>query len=635
MAEAAVDTRRETANFLHELGLTLVPAHPTEKRPLISWARYQNDDVPDELWDVWTSTAQFESCNWAVLTGRHINVVDADSDEAVNWVKTHLPHSPWRVKTARGVHFYYAANPSFPVSNSTNPDVAVDVRGQGGLVIAPGSLHASGCRYTMDVDSGFKVDWRDLPMLDASDLRKINSFNSPSPTAVTIGWHDNMIREVGHLVSTGSTDEQILSLAPTYQETGYSLEETIEEIKVAIAGARSKGWEPESDVEVPEPESETAPASSAVVAEVLPDFLEARLPKREWVYGRHYIRKYLSVTLAAGGTGKTVLACCEAVAMASGKGFMGIDVPEPLRVWMWNLEDPMSEMIRRIAGVMRHYELTSHDLGGRLYVNSGRDRPLTVAREFGGKIVVLPDVDEIIAEIQRKKIDVIVVDPFIGSHEVDENKNTAIGQVAMAWGRVAEEGNCSVEIVHHVRKGGTGGFAEPTVDDGRGASALNSAARHVRRLVRMTLAEARDSGLDTDDYWRFSREADSKDNLAPPSSDSTWRKMVSMKLENGDNVGVMEPWAWPDPWADVSLVNLKEVQRAVAGKGLRFDRRAKTWAGNVVADILDIDLAEPGVRSKVGALLNGWIETGVLIVEERRAGDRKMKKFIEVGDWVE
>ena len=47
-----------------------------------------------------------------------------------------------------------------------------------------------------------------------------------------------------------------------------------------------------------------------------------------------------------------------------------------------------------------------------------------------------------------------------------------------------------------------------------------------------------------------------------------------MKLENGDNVGVMEPWEWPDPWADVSLVNLKEVQRAVAGKGLRFDRRA-------------------------------------------------------------
>ena len=633
MAEAAVDTRRETANFLHELGLTLVPAHPTEKRPLISWARYQNDDVPDELWDVWTSTAQFESCNWAVLTGRHINVVDADSDEAVNWVKTHLPHSPWRVKTARGVHFYYAANPSFPVSNSTNPDVAVDVRGQGGLVIAPGSVHASGCRYTMDVDTGFQIDWRDLPMLDAADLRKINSFNSPSPTAVTIGWHDNMIREVGHLVSTGSTDEQILSLAPTYQETGYSLEETIEEIKVAIEGARSKGWEPEPDVEVPEPESEAAPASSAVVAEPFEMVAEDQIPPREWVWGRHYIRKFLSVTTAAGGTGKTAITLAEAVAMASGSDFMG-PTTDRRKVWIWNLEDPFWEIQRRLVGIIKHFEVKPEKIWGQLFVNSGRETPLVIARSTSLGTVPTPMVEQVITEIKKHQIDAVIVDPFISSHQVGENDNEAIDRVAKLWGEVADQGNCSIELVHHVRKGPSSGAGDATVADARGASALVDAARHVRRIVRMTPAEARDAGIDEKEFWRYSREADSKDNLAPPSTDSTWRKMVSVELENGDNVGVPEPWAWPDAFSDVTTYDLRAVQRAVADGQWREHPRSPDWVGYAVADVLEVDVEDPAKKAKVKQLLKTWISNEVLEIEEQKDDKRRVKKFVRVGEWV-
>jgi hypothetical protein len=31
------------------------------------------------------------------------------------------------------------------------------------------------------------------------------------------------------------------------------------------------------------------------------------IPRREWLYGRHYIRKYLSTTIAPGGVGKSAL----------------------------------------------------------------------------------------------------------------------------------------------------------------------------------------------------------------------------------------------------------------------------------------------------------------------------------------
>ena len=55
--------------------------------------------------------------------------------------------------------------------------------------------------------------------------------------------------------------------------------------------------------------------------------------KREWVYGRHYIRKFLSVTVAGGGTGKTALTMAEAVAMATGRNLLGVET-EKRRVWV-------------------------------------------------------------------------------------------------------------------------------------------------------------------------------------------------------------------------------------------------------------------------------------------------------------
>ena len=46
----------------------------------------------------------------------------------------------------------------------------------------------------------------------------------------------------------------------------------------------------------------------------------ASIPPRPWLYGRHLIRKQVSVTVAAGGTGKSSLTIAEAVAMTSRPG---------------------------------------------------------------------------------------------------------------------------------------------------------------------------------------------------------------------------------------------------------------------------------------------------------------------------
>jgi hypothetical protein len=47
------------------------------------------------------------------------------------------------------------------------------------------------------------------------------------------------------------------------------------------------------------------------------------IPPRAWIYGRHYIRKFVSTTVAPGGVGKTALGVVEALAITSGKPCSG------------------------------------------------------------------------------------------------------------------------------------------------------------------------------------------------------------------------------------------------------------------------------------------------------------------------
>jgi RecA-family ATPase len=64
------------------------------------------------------------------------------------------------------------------------------------------------------------------------------------------------------------------------------------------------------------------------------------------------------VDVAAGGVGKSSLKIGEAIAMASGKDFYAKGLPEgALTVWLWNLEDPLEEMERRIHATCERFNI--------------------------------------------------------------------------------------------------------------------------------------------------------------------------------------------------------------------------------------------------------------------------------------
>lgn len=354
----------------------------------------------------------------------------------------------------------------------------------------------------------------------------------------------------------------------------------------------------------------------------------ATLPRRAWLYGRHLARRYVSATVAAGGVGKSSLTLAEALAMVSGRDLFNVGLPEPLRVWMFNLEDPREELDRRIAAAVIHHGIDPAVLDGRLYVDSGREQPLCLAEETpNGAKIVMPLAEALIAEITARKIDVVRIDPFVSSHAVNENDNRAIDLVVKEWARIADKANCAIELVHHTRKQMPG--VEVNADSGRGAKALVDASRSTRVLARMTGEEGERAGVEN--HRLFFRMSEDKQNLAPPSENAVWAKLVNVHLPNGDDVGVVVPWAWPDPFENITPDDLRAVRNAIAGKGYRKDVQAKNWAGRAIAEVLGLDADDKAEKNKIKALIKTWIKTGVLIVSEGKDLKGNIRPVIEIG----
>ncbi|MGB7044276.1 MAG: AAA family ATPase, partial [Methylocella sp.] len=191
------------------------------------------------------------------------------------------------------------------------------------------------------------------------------------------------------------------------------------------------------------------------------------LPMRRWLYGKHYIRKYISATIGAGGRGKSSLDLVEAIAMTTGINLVGVPVTERLRVAYWG-EDPVDEIERRVGAILKHFKIPREKIEGWLFVDSFRNLPVRIAMLEKGAMI-FPDADAVTAAIIAQKIDVLICDPFVKTHGVSENDNGAIDLVARKFGDIADVADCSIELPRHIRKASNFGRAEVTADDGRGA----------------------------------------------------------------------------------------------------------------------------------------------------------------------
>lgn len=363
-----------------------------------------------------------------------------------------------------------------------------------------------------------------------------------------------------------------------------------------------------------------------------------QIPPRQWLYGTKFIRGFSTVFASPGGVGKTAFSFAAGVAMASGLTLLRDKPHRPLRVWLYNMEDPYDELRRRLKAALLHFDLDPDQVLPNFLMNSGKDQRgdgedgcLTIARQSeDGSILVGPDVQKLIREVKRLEIDVFWCDPMVMTHDVDESDNGAQERVMREFNRVATEGNCAIGLNHHTRKG----FIPGDQDSIRGAGATIAAARAGFTLAPMSEKDGGDMGVDPEERRFLVRIDDAKMNLAPRSDKANWVKLSSHNLGNGtadypygDNVQVVTPWDPPEA-ARLSTPTLNEIlddiDRGPGPAGLLYmaGKKSTHWAGkcfHAAAERRGVKVTDQFVST----FINDWLKNGVLVDREFKNLNRK------------
>lgn len=157
-------------------GFSVIPCHLGTKIPKIKWGKYQKQLPTESELLRWFRMPS----NAAVVTGtNNLVVIDFDDiNEYLRWslwagtdgtpAARQVLFDSYKVRTARGIHLY---------TRCTN-DVKnlhfgkIDVKGRGGLVTLPGSIHPSGAIYTEYQVGEFPI-WSELRELFPKETLKL------------------------------------------------------------------------------------------------------------------------------------------------------------------------------------------------------------------------------------------------------------------------------------------------------------------------------------------------------------------------------------------------------------------------------------------------------------------------------
>lgn len=151
MHEDTIRSPRDAAVAYARCGLSVLPWSYDEgrKKPCVKWREMQRTPWTTDDAERWWS--RNPSHNVGVITGAISNlvVVDCDNEQAIAWADANLPDTDWRVTTGRGVQLgYRAPADGSEVRNRTKiGGMELDLRGEGGYVSMPPSVHRTGARY--------------------------------------------------------------------------------------------------------------------------------------------------------------------------------------------------------------------------------------------------------------------------------------------------------------------------------------------------------------------------------------------------------------------------------------------------------------------------------------------------------
>jgi hypothetical protein len=153
---------RDLALFMASRKLRLIPIPPRTKAPIIKDWPNQGTSDPATIAGCFNADP---ASNYGIICAGLL-VIDIDPRHGGDlWLEDNEHRLPdtWRFRTGGGGwHVVFRAT-GLDIGNRTNLAPGVDIRGTGGQIVGPGSVHPDGGRYEIEAGPG-DVDLADAPV---------------------------------------------------------------------------------------------------------------------------------------------------------------------------------------------------------------------------------------------------------------------------------------------------------------------------------------------------------------------------------------------------------------------------------------------------------------------------------------
>jgi hypothetical protein len=482
----------ESARTYLQHGLVPIPVGP-DRRPLIRWESFQQEpphaDQVDEWWTRWPDA------NVGVVTGEvsGIVVLDADGPEGLESLKAlRTPATTWLSRTGRGLHQWFA-HPGVTVGNRAGVRPHLDVRGDGGYVVAPPSLYASGRRYEW-LNSPDRMTLAPLPEHVLALLTAPAAPTAASADQILQGQRNDALYRIARgLVSRGLSVRAVHGAVAEENRARCRPPLPDREVRELVEHALLQPHRPDFRGEPATAAPDPAPNEPTTIEVIDAADLVARTFNEEpaLVGGGLIVPGSLNVTSGPPKRGKSLFVLNREIRRAHGHPFLGF-ATTPGRTLYIQAEIPEPKLKERFVAMLRGEGLDAEGL---------RDHIKTVTRR--GLFLDEPaGYDAIRRLIEQTEPDLLSLDPLARFMTGEENSAREMGRLINALDRLIQAYRIAVELVHHTGKPMHG---DPRQGGHRlrGSSALFGAADAVVILDR------------TQDAWLLSFELRHAEEPAP------------------------------------------------------------------------------------------------------------------------
>lgn len=637
-----MQSKLDAALYWAARGFRVFPVRANSRTPPIleNWTvAATNDPATLRYW--WTDpvTGAVQDHNPAILTNGLV-VVDVDVKDGRRGIQTFyklgLDFDTFTVRTpSQGYHVYYLGPNLALAYDLVESGSGIDIRAFNSYVLAPGAT-IDGVAYTVEIEAPILPAPNELLSLlkppgehRGSDLAPVVDLD----TQIAIQTGTQWLEQVAPLAIEGAGGDTVTyEVCCRLRDFGVSAETSFMLLWEYWNDRCSPPWHPDelkrkienawnyarsvagaahpaaiySGISIPEPEY-IKPAVQEIAFGTL-NGVDV-IPPRPWLVPGLLMTGSVTALVSHGGVGKSTLILTILAHMAVGQDFLGYSFKRPMRSVLLSAEDDADENRRRLHAICQHFGFDFHFVNQQMAIVSGDLFPMQLTTG-APPTINKPHVEALLNATNSADVGVLGIDPLIEFHSAREEDNMQMRYVMSVIRHICRSTKTAALVAHHTSKArGSNSERAGSADSSRGASSIINSSRVAFTMFNADEEDCQRYGLKLSDRHLYARMDDAKSNYAlAKTNHPIWLKRTSVKLYNGDNVGVLDG-------ADVrtdAMIATKEMAHVLlaemTGKGTASLAITEAARALMDGDPIYRTLPMATVRSRIERLLYAGVE---------------------------